>query len=272
MAKKIIPASSLDRVAPNNVAVLRLDRGPTYEKIRFKVSAAAGLDVTDIESIKVVINGTTRIEFTSLQRLIDINAYYNRSADTVSATLIDFILPFFSSQFDDLAYGLSTGIGTEDLESVNIEIKIASGAPADIAIEASLFIDTVPQPLGAFLAYRSYGISSSVTGDVQVRDLPKDGAVYTAMHLFKSDISKVVLKANQIEVINAFKTDLARFQKDAWPKARVPLDARCTHIDFLLYGNANDVFNTRGVTSLQLTATFDTVGALDVVTETLEKL
>lgn len=272
MAKKIIPSSSLERVAPGNVAVLKLDTGPTYEKIRFAITAAAGLDAGDITGIRVVINGKTRIEYKSLQRLLDINSYFKRSADTVSATLIDVILPFFSNQFGDLARGLSTGIGTSDLSSLNIELDIAAGAPADIAIAADLMIDTVPQPIGVFMAVTSYGVSSSVTGDVQVRDLPKDGAIYSAIHLFKGDISKVVLKANQVEVINAKKAALERFQKDSWPFARVPVSARCTHVDFLHYGNANDMFNTGGVSSLQLTATFDTVGSLDVVTETLELL
>lgn len=273
MAKKIIPSASLDRVSSGNTAVLKLDTGPTYEKIRFAItSVLGGLDANDIESIKVVINGTTRIEYTSLQRLIDLNSFYGRSVDTVSPNLIDVVLPFFGSQFDNLADGLTLGVGTQGLESVNIEIKIAAGAPADIAIAADLLIDTVPQPLGAFLAVRSYGVSSSVTGDVQVRDLPKGGALYTALHLFKSDISKVVLKANQVEVINAKKSALERFQKDSWPFARVPVSARATHIDFLHYGNSGDLFNTKDVTSLQLTATFDTVGSLDVVTEIIESL
>lgn len=272
MAKKIIPSASLSNVAPGSNALLRLDIGPTYEKVRLNFAAAAGFDATDIENIKVVINGTTRIEFPNLQTLLDVNAYYGRSADTIGATGGDVMLHFFSGQFENLAYGLSTGLGSADLDSLNIEIKIASGAPADIAITAELQIDTEPQPLGAFLAYRSYGVSSSVTGEVQVRDLPKDGAIYTAMHLFKSDISKVVLKANQVEVINASKKALERFAKDAWPKARVPVSARATHVDFLLYGNANDVLNTRGVTSLQLAATFDTTGSLNVLVETLEAL
>ncbi len=278
MAKKIIPAASLDRVAPNNTAVLRLDKGPTYEKIRFKVTAAAGLDATDIESIRVIINGAPRIEFTSLQRLLDINTFYGRGADTVSATLIDFMLPFFSNQFEKLADGLATGIGTQDLESINIEIKIASGAPADIAITADLFIETIPQPIGVFLATRSYGVSSSVTGEVQVRDLPirapngKDGVIYAAMHCFKSDITKVLLKVNQTEVINAAKDALERFQKDSWPFKRTPVTARATHIDFLHYGNAGDMLNTAGASSMQLTTTFGTVGSMDLVAEMLETL
>jgi hypothetical protein len=272
MANKLIPASSLSNVSVGGVAVLKLDTGPTYNKILLKFSAAALFDVTDIEYIRVVINGTTRIEFASLQDLLDVNAFYNRSADVITATSGEVMLNFFSNQFADLAYGLSTGLGTADLASLNIEIKIAAAAPATIAITADLFIDTTPQPLGAFLAYRSYGVSSSVIGDVQVRDLPKDGAIYTALHLFKSDISNVVIKANQVEIINASKASLERFAKDSWPFKRVPVTARCTHVDFLSYGNANDVFNTLGVTSLQLTAKFDSVGSLRVLAETLETL
>lgn len=272
MAKKIIPSNSLDQVGAGNVAKLKLDIGPTYEKINFEVtSAAGGLDVTDIESIKVVMNGDTRIEFLTLQDLIDINAFYKRSADTVSANRINFMLNFFSSQFEALGDALATGIGTADLSSLVIEIKIAAGAPADIKIEADLFIETDRQPVGVFLAYRNFSVSSVVAGDVQIRDLPINGAVYTSLHLRKSDITKVKLLVDQVEVINAKKTSLERFQLDNWKQPRLPISARFTHVDFVHYGNSNNVLNTNQIQSMNLTATFGTAGALNVLAETLER-
>jgi hypothetical protein len=272
MAKKIIPSNSLDQVGAGNVAKLKLDIGPTYEKVNFEVSSVVGgLDVTDIESIKVVMNGDTRIEFLTLQDLIDINAFYKRSADTVSANRINFMLNFFSSQFEALGDALATGIGTADLSSLVIEIKIAAGAPADIKIEADLFIETDRQPVGVFLAYRNFGVSSVVAGDVQIRDLPISGAVYTALHLRKSDITKVKLLVDQVEVINAKKTSLERFQLDNWKQPRVPISARFTHVDFVHHGNTNNVLNTAKIQNMNLTATFGAAGALNVLAETLER-
>jgi len=271
MAKKIIPSNSLDQVGAGNVAKLKLDIGPTYEKVNFEVtSVAGGLDVTDIESIKVVMNGDTRIEFLKLQDLIDVNTFFKRSADVVGANRINFMLNFFSSQFESLGDALATGIGTADLSSLVIEIKIAAAAPADIKIEADLFIETDRQPVGVFLAYRNFSVPSAVAGDIQIRDLPINGAVYTALHLFKSDISKVKLLVDQVEVINAKKTSLERFQLDNWKQPRAPVSARCTHVDFVHHGNTNNVLNTARIQNMNLTATFGAAGVLNVLAETLE--
>lgn len=272
MAKKIIPANSLDQVGAGNVAKLKLDIGPTYEKINFEVtSVAGGLDITDIESVKVIMNGDTRIEFLSLSDLIDINAFYKRSADVVGANRINFMLNFFSTQFEALGDSLATCLGTADLTSLVIELKIAAGAPADIKIEADLFIETMPQPVGIFLAYRNFGVNSATSGDIQIRDLPINGAIYTALHLKKSDISKVKLLIDQVEVINTKKTSLERFQLDNWKQPRAPVSARFTHVDFVHHGNTNNVLNTEKIQNMNLTATFATAGALNVLAETLEK-
>lgn len=271
MAKKIIPANSLDQVGVGNIARLKLDIGPTYEKINFEItSVLGGLDVTDIQSIKLIMNGDTRIEFLSLQDLVDINSFYSRSADIITANRISVMLNFFSSQFDALGDALSPCIGTADLSSLVVEIKIAAAAPADIKIEADLFIETDSQPLGAFLAYRNFTVNSAVAGDFQVRDLPIDGAVYTALHLGKADVTRVKLLIDQVEVVNAKKTSLERFQADNWKAPRKPVSARFTHIDFIHQGNSNNMLNTRKVRNMNLTATLGSAGVMNILAETLE--
>lgn len=273
MANKIVKLPSISRVVPGSKAVLEVPvKGPTYKKVLFVITAAAGLDVSDIGRIDVLFNGNVRQTYKNLQRLIDLNTYYKRSTDSVGATRIEFMLSFFSAQYDNLAYKLATGIGTADLASFNIEMEIATGAPADIAMEATAYIDTEPQPIGAFVGIREYGISSSVTGEIETDKLGKNGEVYHALHLAKADISRVTLEADQNKVIQATKQDLERYQKDASPNPRVPVSASYTHIDFLMDGNAGDVFNTRGVNDLRLKMVFDTVGAAEIVAETLETL
>jgi hypothetical protein len=272
MANKITKLPSISRVVPGSKAVLEVPvKGPTYKKILF-VLTGTDLDVSNIGRIDVLFNGNVRQTFKNLQRLIDLNGYYNRSVDSVGATRIEFMLSFFSAQYDNLAYKLATGIGTADLASFNIEMEIASGAPADIKMEATAYIDTMPQPIGAFVGFREYGISSSVTGEIETDKLGKQGEVYHALHLAKSDISKVTIEADGIKVIEATKKDLERYQKDASPKARAPVSAGYTHVDFLLDGNAGDVLNTRNVNDLRLKMVFDTVGAAEIIAETLETL
>jgi len=271
MAKKIIPAPSISNVGAGNTAVLSLPIGPTYEKIILNFAAASGFDVSDIEYLDLLVNGDSKQRYT-LQQLMDLNSYYNRSADSISGTAAEIMIHLFSQQFEDLAYAQSTGFGTLGLSTLELQIKIASGAPASLTISAAVQIDTVPQPLGAFVAIRSYGKDSSVTGQVDIDSLPKNGPVYMAMHFCKADISRVKIEANQITVVDATKAQLERLEKDGWPIKRVPVTARMTSVDFLLYGNPADAFGTKGVTDLRVKATYDTTGLCNVLTETLETL
>ena len=271
MARKIIPATAIDNVGAGNTAVLKLPIGPTIEKIMVSMSASSGLDIGDIEYIEVLVNGDSKWKL-SLQDLYDLNAYYNRSADSISGTAGEFMINFLSNQFQDPAYVLSTGWGTADLSSLEVHFKIKSDAPASLAISAQLQVDTTPQPLGAFVAIRQYNKSSSVTGEVDIDSLPKNGPVVMAWHFVKSDITDIEIEANQMKLIDASKVQLHRFLKDAWPVKRVPVDARMTHVDFLMMGLAGDVFNTKGVTDLLAKATFGSTGALKILAETLETL
>lgn len=271
MARKIIPAPTIDNVGAGNTAVLKLPIGPTYEKVLMTLGAASGLDIADIEYMEVLVNGDSKWKLT-LQELYDLNAFYNRSADTISGTAAEFMINFLSQQFNDPAYVLSTGWGTGDLDSLEIQFKIAATAPASLTMSAEVQIDTVPQPLGAFVAIRPYNKSSSVTGEVDIDSLPKNGPVVMAWHFCKADITHVEIEANQTKIVDASKEHLERFAKDAWPVKRVPVTARMTSVDFLLMGLAGDVFNTKGVTDLRAKATFGTTGALKILAETLETL
>lgn len=266
MAKKTVKLPSMSRVVAGSIALLEVPIKPTYHNIRF-VAAGTALAVAHIKRINVVINGNVVQTFKDLQRLIDLNAYYGRSADTVN----DFMLHFKRDEFNELAFKRAPAFGTADLSTFTIELELSSSAPSDITLSAEAFIDTVPQPLGVFTRIREVGISSSVTGVVETDKLQKN-QIYQAIHLFKADISKIELEIDQVKVLDSTKANLERLEKSVRPVARVPQTAKATHIDFLLEGDAGDVLNTQGVSDWRLKMTFDTTGAADIVTETLDTL
>lgn len=271
MARKIIRLPSLSRVVPGSKATLELPIGPTYNRIVFEVTAGAGLDAADIGRIDALIDGKVIQTFKNLARLNYINAYYNRAADTMSATAAQFALHFERAELVDLVYRRAPGIGTADVQTFHVEIDIASGAPADIAIAAYAEIDPVPAPLGVFFKVREFPFSSAVAGEVEIDKLPR-GAWYSAVHLFKSDITHVEVSGNQVKVIDAPKGILERSQKEASPVKRVPQTAVATHIDFITDGDLAQSLRTDLLNDFRIKTTLGTSGAVDLVAEVFDRL
>lgn len=269
--KKTNRLPSLSRVVPGSKATLELPLGPTYERIIFTVSAASGLDAADIGRIDVLINGQVKQTYKDLQRLMDINGYYNRDADTVSGTQIQFALHFSRAELMDSLWRQAPGIGTADVQTLHIELDIAAGAPADIAINAHALTNPARQPLGVFFNVKEFPFSSAVSGEVEADKLPR-GAFYSALHLFKPDISEVQVEANSVRIIGATKSVMERLQKGAAPKARVPVTAKATHIDFILDGDLLDSLPTANLQDFRVKMKLATAGAVDIVAETLDTL
>lgn len=269
--KKIQRLPSLSRVSPGNTATLELPIGPTYERLIFIVTAGAGLDAGDIGRIKLLANGAEIQSYKNLQRLNDLNAYWNREADTMTATRAEFALHLNRGELVDNLWRNAPGIGTADLSTLHLEIDIDGAAPADIKIVAFAQVDPVRQNIGAFFRVREYPASSGVAGLFEADKLPR-GPWYSAIHLFKSDITDIEVMAGDVKVIDGTKAVLERFQKAASPKARVPQTGKATHIDFITDGNLLESLPTANLTDFRVKMTLGTAGAVDIVTETLDTI
>lgn len=264
--RKIIPLPSLSRVVAGAKATLECPVGPTYYRIVFDASGT-GLAIADIGRIDVLLDGKVVMTFKDLQRLMDINSYYNRATDSVN----QFALHFFRAEMMDIIYRRAPGIGTKDVQTFHIEIQLAGTAPADIAIDAVAYVDPVPQNLGVFVKVREFPYSSAVSGQVEIDKLPR-GPYYAAIHCFKSDISHIEVEADQVKIVDADKGDLERNQKEASPVQRVPVTGSATHIDWWLEGDAAEAIKTSDIRDFRVKTTLTTPGAVDFVTETLDIL
>ena len=276
MPVRTIKLPSLTPPAPGAKTSVKLPLGPTYYKVKFTAtSASAGLAVGAIGQIEVLFNGKTKMKFANLQRLIDINTYYGRTTDSVTASQVEFTLHFFRAELMDIIYQRLPGIGTQDLQTLHIEIMLDATAPADIQIVGEAQIDPIPQPVGAFYNVREYPFSSSVAGLVEVDKLVK-GPFYAAMHLFKADVDSVIVEVNQngdqVKVVDAAKTTLETLQKEAAPKARTPITAKATHVDFLLDGDLANALATDGLSDFRVYMELGSAGSMDIVTETLDTI
>lgn len=269
MAKKIVKLPSVSRVVANSTAILELPIGLTYHDIIFSCSGTA-LAISHFGQIRVMANGNEIQRFKDLQRLVDLNNYYGREADSATEWKIAFCRDEYAGS--GLAYQRAPALGTIGLTTLTVEIDLTASFPANGTIVARALVDTVAQPIGVFNRIREVGISSSVTGVVETDKIPRGGAIYQAIHLFKADISNVELELDTVKVIESTKAVLERIQKAVRPVARIPQTAKATHLDFLIEGDAGDLLNTAGVQDMRLKMTFDTIGSCDIVLEQLDTL
>ncbi len=271
MARKIIKLPSMSRVTPGSIATLELPIGPTYRRVFFVVAAASGLDTADIGRIDVLINGKVVQTYKDHARLVALNGYYNRAADSISGTAAEFALHFERAELLDAVYRRAPGIGTADVQTFHIEMAIAAGAPASITMTAYAEVDPQPQPLGVFFKVREYPFSSAVSGDVEIDKLPR-GPWYSVVHLFKSDVNSVEVTANQVKILEATKSIMERTQKEASPVKRVPITASATHIDLITDGDLAQSLRTADLQDFRVKMNLGTSGSVDIVTETLDTL
>lgn len=266
---KMIELPNFSRVAAGANIINEIAPGPTFHSIFYSVTAAAGLDVTDIEKVEVYLEGKIIQRFSSLQNLLDHNTYYGHAGDSVGAAEIVFGLHFFRAEFEERWKRLG-GIGTLDVTRMHVEIKAAAAAPADIAIEAHANIDTIAQPVGAFFRVTEYPTAADA-GRNELDKLPKHGLM-SAMHFIKSDVTDVDIEADQSTLIRGTKSALELRAKNASPKVRVPVTARMTHVDFCPDGDLGNAINLNAFREFRVQFDATAAGALTIVTETLDTL
>lgn len=270
MPNKTLLMPSISRVAAGSVATLEYPLGPTYLKTII-TAGGTGLAIADFGRINLKIDGQVVMTWKDLQRLMDMNIFWARGTDTVN----EFAIHFFRRELMNIIAQRAPGLGTADVQTMVLEIELLSTAPADVTLTAHSELDPTRQPLGVFVKIKEFPYSSAVSGDVEIDKLLK-GPWYAAAHLFKADISKVVVEMDEgqgpVKWVDATKAILERNQKEAAPRARVPVTAKATHIDFLTEGDLYKALKTDKATDLRIKMTLDTAGAVDIITETLDIL
>lgn len=265
MAKKLIPLPSVSRVAPSSVAFIEVPIGVTYENINL-VMTGTGLAATMVDNIKLIGNGQELMTFLNLQQLIDLNNFHGRATDTAA----DWCIHFKNDDYLQLDEKLMQGLGTLGLQTLVLEISLNATWPANGTIVAYANIDTKSEPLGAFNRIRQTVLNAPAAGEIEFDKLIRGGAIYNQIHFFKADITKVVLEADSVKVIDASKGVLERQQKNVRPTARVPQTAKATHLDFIQNGFYGDAFRTDGMNDLRVRLTVGSAGAINIVTEQLD--
>jgi hypothetical protein len=269
---------SIANVTAGATATLSCPVGKTYNKIMLVYT---GTDVarTDFKNINVNINGKSVQTYADGAELDLINDYYGRS-DTAGVLTLHFNRP----EAHNLLNQRLTGLGTLDVQTLDIAFDIDATAPGDLAMEAYAVLSE-GMPLGAFVKFKRFPVTYATSGEQEIDNIPK-GPNIMAIHLKKADVSNVEVEVDGFKFFEGSKTIIEALQKEAEPKARVPQGASCTHVDFMLEGDYQQSLATRypkknpdgsdhplagrNVQDLRIRPTIDTAGALVALVEYLD--
>jgi len=246
---------SFSNVAAGNQATLNCPVGFTFDQIKFAYSGATS---DQIKNIRVKVNGKAIQEFKDVAEINMLNDYYGRNTESGYFTLF-----FNRPEMATPAVQRLTGLGTQDVATLSVELDIDSGATSPTISASAIWSE--PQPLGLFTKVKSFPRSFATTGQQDIDSIPRVDRI-AAIHLIKSDVSKVDLQINSTKVYDLDKSSGESAQKDY---GRVPQTSKATHIDFMLEGDINQAMTTQGVQDLRVQPTIDTTGEVRVVVEYL---
>lgn len=255
--RKIVKLPSMSNVAAGAVATLNCPVGLTYECFTLKYT---GVTLAQMTNIEVRVNGKTIQKFASGTELDEINTYHGRKAASGYLNIWQ-VRPELKALLDQRM----TALGTADVQTLSLLVEIDAAATAPVLVAYAL--QSVPQPLGLICKVKAFPVSFATSGEQEIDNLPKSGARVAAIHLMKSDVSKVEVELDSIKVIETPKALAEELQTKY---GKTPQTAVATHVDFLLDGDIKHAMATAGVQDFRVRPTIDTSGEVRCVVEYLD--
>lgn len=257
--KKTTKMPSVQNCSPGATCTLEIPLGLCYN---FFLLNLTNITLAQLTNIEVRINGKAVQEFADGTELDNINKYHGRQAFENGVLPLFFMRPEMVLPIEKNV----TSIGTSDISTFSLHADIAAAcvSPA-IDVYAQQSAQT---SLGTITKIRAFPASSATSGDFEISNLPRSGARIACVHLFKADVSHVLVKADGREAVDMPKTVLEQMQKVF---GKTPITATCTHVDFVVNGNVQDSLITQGLQDLLVRPTLDSSGSLRTVVEFFEE-
>lgn len=228
--------------------------GVTYEAVKFKLTNVTPAQMTNI---KLIINGRTLQTFPTGTILQKLNAYKGHPADAAGYLSLYFVKSYLNSIADQRL----TGIGTFDVQTVNIEFDI-DAAVVSPAITATALVSP-NKPLGIVSKILKFSKAASAAGIQEIDNIPTNGARIESVHFMKDDIKSVEFEGNGIKMYEAEQVLAREFQKE---HDRVP-DSDWFHVDFCLEGTSDGAMVTEGLNDKRFKLDHTASGAMDFIVE-----
>lgn len=262
-------------VAAGQTARARVPVGRRYHKLFLTFGGLAAF--ANLEQIRVYANGKEIHRYSAVQ--LNTMNLFDKLA-TASGTSGTLTIPFDRNNLRTVAgeeeTALNTGVRGPDgvaIESVDVEVDIASGATAPTLSLSALVSDAIEGGPGTVRHIRPINFTVGGSGDFDVDNFPYGGSTTMALNRVAfvpsaNDISNIVVERNNRTIFERSKTLNELIQTDGYraPQSGYIIVDRTEDgrggdpIDFL---NATDFrFRLTASGAMTLTAIFEYLGAL----------
>lgn len=257
-------------VAANTTVTLNIPVGPTYGKITL-VRGGTTFNPEHMTEIRLKLGKTVVRTYRARSgghELHDINAYYGRT-DSAGLTTIHFA----KSEMDSLEQEGMLALGTGDLRTVTLEVDIGAATAPTLAAYAEVI--GTNEPVGLFEHVYRFPVSSSVAGNVEYPDLPREA--YSALHFLKADsgadagdgIQRVEI---ELDRVRRYEADKVRGEEYQIHRGRVPQSNNYMHVDFVPRGNIYDALLSGRAADFRARVNYGAAGSLVIIAETVRGL
>lgn len=257
---------SFEGVAAGQTATVRLPVGLRYHKLLIPYS---GVTLAQMDEIRLIANGKTVQRIIGGEVLDSMNQFDGRNAASGVLTL------------DFERYGLRTRSGSEftvidttreakdPISTLSLEIDINGAAVSPVLTAAKAIQSGAAANANPILKHvRVFGYDPAGSGDFEISDLPKMGAINRVFFKSTAGINSIKLTRDGYDVFERTKAENEAIQSDG---VRVP-QTNYSVVDFSEEGNGQDWLEVAGVQDLRFTLNMAAAGHIDVMVEYLNPL
>lgn len=231
MPRRAVSTNSFNAVGAGQVATLDLPVGDLiYHELRllYNTSTAGGAVQatveTEIERIRLKVNGKTQLELTA-EQLIDYNAVHGQAFNTLGASGAAQLPIFLSQPWRRSAQGEDAlAWATGDVATFQLEVQIAASATSP-TLSAKVVVEDGRRPMGPIVKLRPFTVPVSATGIVTITTFPKVDDYY-GLWCWSTNIDDAEVKVDQREVYKLTAQELQYILEDhgfTWVSAVHPL-------------------------------------------------
>ncbi|GAA5133115.1 major capsid protein P2 [Thalassotalea piscium] len=263
---------TIANVAAGNTVSIVMPTGNTYEAVYLYFS---GVTATQLKNIRHEINGNLISEYVNGQRILSIDAHYDRAA-TSGCITFNFKRPELHQLRDKRFFGLDTH-KSQGIQTCNISIDIDAGATAPVLTAWADKVQSIAGVPNYLTKFRRFIVPVSQSGQFDIDNIPRPrGASIAAFHLYMPDanadgsceITKAELVVDNTNWHNIPADKAADIQK---ANGRVPQVADATVIDLIRDGDITHALALRAeIQDMRLRCTAASTGQVEVMVEYID--
>ncbi|WP_431257208.1 major capsid protein P2 [Roseateles chitinivorans] len=264
--------TNLQNVAPGNTATLKAPAGPgapTYDQIRFTLSG--GMTPAHIESIRGKANGRIFLD-EQAGTVVNRRDAYRGIFTSANYVTLDFTEP---KSRNGAAEQLLASVPASLLQSLDFEIKIAAGAPANGRIDASAnYRPPVNNPYIRKLLNTTQSFSAAGTeASPNIMYLPVGGAGGKIKRVWVRESVNGLVTGAQIRIANNVVHEVTRAQvEDDQKRNGLAPDVGMFVLDFIEDGNLAGMLDTAGAPNVELRLVTSAAGTFGVDYELVDPI